>query len=90
MLSERERRTLDTIERHLRESDPDLVRAFTRGIPRRSALSMPSFLLVSGIVLMVLGSMLVTASVAVTGIAFTIAALALAYFRSGHRGHSPA
>lgn len=90
MLSERERRTLATIERHLIESDPQLARLFSRGLPRRSTLSMPTFLLVTGVVLMVLGSMLVTASVAVTGIAFSLVALGMAYYRSGHGWPSPA
>jgi membrane protein implicated in regulation of membrane protease activity len=49
-------------------------------------MSMPMFLLISGIFLMVLGSVLVTASVAVTGIAFALAALALAYFRATAQG----
>lgn len=90
MLSERERRTLAAIERHLAESDPDLARLFANGIPRRSGFSIPTFLLVTGVVLMVLGSMLVTASVAVTGIAFAVTALGLAYFRSGQGWPSPA
>ena len=70
MLSERERRTLASIERQLSESDPELARLFARGVPRRSRFSMPTFLLVTGVLLMVLGCMLVTASVAVTGIVF--------------------
>ena len=90
MLSDRERRTLAAIERQLTESDPDLARLFAGGLPRRSGLSMPTFLLVTGVLLMVLGSMLVTASVAVTGIAFAVAALGLAYFRSGQGWPSPA
>jgi hypothetical protein len=90
MLSERERRTLAAIERHLTESDPELAGLFARGVPRRSGFSMPTFLLVTGVVLMVLGSMLVTASVAITGIAFTLTALGLAYFRTGQGWPSPA
>jgi hypothetical protein len=90
MLSERERRTLATIERQLTESDPELARLFTRGVPRRSGFSMPTFLLVTGVLLMVLGSMLVTASVAVTGIVFAVTALGLSYFRTGQGWPSPA
>lgn len=85
MLSERERQTLAGIERHLTESDPELARLFARSVPRRSPLSMPTFLLVTGVILMVLGSMLVTASVAVTGVAFALGALGLAYHRSSGR-----
>jgi hypothetical protein len=90
MLSERERRTLASIERHLVESDPELARLFARAVPRRPGFSMPTFLLVTGLVLMVLGSMIVTASVAITGIAFALVALAMAYFRPAGRGWSPA
>lgn len=90
MLSERERRTLDSIERQLVESDPELARLFARGLRRRTRFSMPTFLLITGVVLMVLGSMLVTASVAVTGIAFAITALALAYYRTDQGWPSPA
>jgi hypothetical protein len=39
---------------------------------------------------MVLGSMLVTASVAVTGIFFAVTALGLSYFRTGQGWPSPA
>ena len=90
MLSERERRTLDAIERHLSESDPELARLFARGVPRRSRFSMPTFLLVTGVLLMVLGRMLVTASVAVTGIVFAVTALGLSYLRTGQGWPSPA
>ena len=90
MLSDRERRTLATIERQLVESDPELARLFAHGVPRRSGSALPTFLLVTGVLLMVLGSMLVTASVAVTGIAFAVVALGLAYFRSGQGWPSPA
>ena len=81
MLSERERQILASIEHQLVESDPELVRLFTRGVPRRAGFPLPTFLLVTGLVLMVLGGMIVTASVAVTGIAFAVVALCLAYFR---------
>lgn len=91
MLSERERQTLATIERQLTESDPELARLFSRGVRRRRfGFSMPTFLLVTGVLLMVLGSMLVTASVAVTGIVFAVTALGLSYFRTGQGWPSPA
>jgi Protein of unknown function (DUF3040) len=86
MLSDRERRTLASIERQLVESDPELARLFAHGVPRRTDSPMPTFLLVTGLLLMVLGSMLVTASVAVTGIAFALTALGMAYFRTNGRG----
>lgn len=91
MLSERERQTLASMERQLMASDPDLARQFSRGRPRRSGFSMATFLLITGLFLMVLGSMIVTASVAITGIAFAVIALCLAHYRSGTRGwRSPA
>jgi hypothetical protein len=86
MLSDRERRTLATIERQLVESDPELARLFAHGVPRRSGSALPTFLLVTGVLLMVLGSMLVTVSVAITGIAFALGALAMAHFRAEGRG----
>jgi hypothetical protein len=86
MLSERERRTLASIERELVDSDPDLARLFAGSRPRRSRFTMPTFLLVTGVVLMVLGTLIVTAAVAITGLAFTLSALAVAYFRPGSRG----
>jgi Protein of unknown function (DUF3040) len=91
MLSERERQTLASMERQLMASDPDLARQFARGRPRKSSFSMPTFLLVTGLLLMVLGSLIVTASVAITGIAFALVALCLAHFRSSTGGwRSPA
>ena len=86
MLSDRERRTLASIERQLVESDPELARLFAQGVPRRTGFPVPTFLLVTGLVLMVLGSMLVTASVAVTGIAFATLALGMTYYRAHGRG----
>ena len=90
MLSERERLTLAAIERHLVESDPELAGLFAHSVPHRRSSPLPTFLLVTGVILMILGSMLVTASVAVTGIAFAVTALGLAYFRSGQGRPSPA
>jgi hypothetical protein len=85
MLSDRERRTLASMERQLVESDPELARLFAQGVPRRTGSPMPTFLLVTGLLLMVLGSMLVTASVALTGIAFAMLALGMAYYRANGR-----
>jgi hypothetical protein len=85
MLSERERRTLAGIEQHLVESDPELARLFTSGRPRRTGTAMPTFLLVAGVSLMLLGSMLVTASIAIVGVVFAVVALGLAYFRATGR-----
>ena len=86
MLSERERRTLAHIEHALVQSDPELAQLFARAHQRRrSGLTMPTFLLMTGVGLMVLGSLLVTVSVAITGMAFALTALTVAYFRPDPR-----
>ena len=79
MLSDRERRVLERIEQELRRSDPDLVRKFTRMRTRRA--SGPAVLLGVGLVVMVLGSAIVSVAVAMLGIAIAGIALFLAYHR---------
>ena len=79
MLSDRERRVLERIEQELKRSDPDLVRMFTRMRTRRA--SGPAVLLGVGLVVMVLGSAIVSVSVAMLGIAIAGIALFAAYHR---------
>ncbi len=79
MLSDRERRVLERIEQELKRSDPDLVRMFTRMRTRRA--SGPAVLLGVGLVVMVLGSAIVSVSVAMLGIAIAGVALFAAYHR---------
>jgi Protein of unknown function (DUF3040) len=79
VLSDRERRVLDRIEQELRRSDPGFVRKFTRMRARR--ISGPSMLLTFGLVLMVLGSAIVSVPVALLGMAIAAIALVAAYYR---------
>lgn len=88
MLSDRERQTLVAIERQLVESDPELARIFAGGAPRRGRRGLPRVLLICGVLLMVIGSMIVTVSVAITGIALSILALCLAHARPAGLGRS--
>ncbi len=78
MLSERERRTLARMERHLLESDPDLVRMFTRAA-RGPGGTTPKFLLITGLVLLVLGSIVAAVPVALAGMTLAIFALFAAH-----------
>lgn len=75
MLSERERRILARIERHLIESDPDLVRLFARATAHDSNSSAPLFLLVTGLALLVFGSLIAAVPVAVVGMIVSVVAL---------------
>jgi len=78
-MSDRERRVLESIEQELRRSDPEFVRRFARLGKRR--LSGPAILLAVGLVLIVLGSAIVSAAVAVLGLGIAVVALAAAYRR---------
>jgi hypothetical protein len=78
-MSDRERRVLESIEQELRRSDPELVRLFTRLGRRR--LTGPAVLLAVGLVVIVLGSAIVSVSVAVLGMAIAGVALVAAYHR---------
>ena len=78
-MSDRERRVLESIERELRRTDPRLVRQFARLGRRR--ITGPSMLLTLGLVVMVLGSAIVSVAVAVLGIGIAAVALVAAYYR---------
>ena len=78
-MSDRERRVLESIEQELRRSDPELVRLFARLGRRR--MTGPSMLLALGLVVMVLGSAIVSVPVALLGIAIAAVALVAAYYR---------
>lgn len=75
MLSDRERRTLARIERELTASDPDLVRLFADKVTRGSAGDTPIFLLVTGLALLVFGSLIAVVPVAVVGMIVSVVAL---------------
>lgn len=80
MLNERERRMLARIERQLAETDPDFVRLFAAA-GRGSDSTVPTFLLVTGLALLVLGSLVVAVPVALTGITLSLFALFIAHTR---------
>ncbi len=82
MLNDRERRILERIERHLIESDPEFARLFSSLHHRGGQSRMPAFLMVTGLALMVLGSMAVAVPVALAGITVSLFALFTAYTRS--------
>lgn len=75
MLSERERRTLDDIERELATSDPQLAQLLAEPMVRPVRVTVPHILIIAGLLMIVLGaaaSSLVTASfgmmITVTGV----------------------
>jgi Protein of unknown function (DUF3040) len=78
-MSDRERRVLESIEHELRRTDPRFVRQFARLGKRR--ITGPSMLLTLGLVVMVLGSAIVSVPVALLGIAIAAVALVAAYYR---------
>ncbi len=90
VLSDRERRSLARIERHLVGSDPELARLFA-GQPRTVAARPGStFLLATGLLLLVFGS-IAAVPVAVLGMAVSLVGLFTAYARpSGRTRPSPA
>jgi hypothetical protein len=75
VLSDRERRTLARIERELTASDPDLVRLFARAARRGSDSSTPIVLLVTGLAVLVFGSVIAVVPVAVLGMVLSVFAL---------------
>lgn len=75
MLSERERRALARIERELTASDPDLVRLFAGAAVRGSGSDAPILLLVTGLALLVFGSLIAVVPVAVIGMIVSVVAL---------------
>lgn len=78
MLSDRERRILARIERHLVESDPDLARLLT-GELRVQRSGVPIVLLVAGLAMLVLGSLLAVIPVTLAGMAAAVFALFVAH-----------
>jgi hypothetical protein len=78
-MSDRERRVLESIEQELRKSDPEFVRRFSRLGKRR--MTGPSMLLALGLLVMVVGSAIVSVAVAVLGIGIAAVALLAAYYR---------
>ena len=88
-MSDRERRVLESIEQELRRSDPEFVRRFARLGKRR--LVGPAMLLAIGLVVIVLGSAIVSVPVAVLGMGIAGFALLAAYHRPlgfGFRGRT--
>jgi hypothetical protein len=88
-MSDRERRVLESIEQELRRSDPQFVRRFARLGRRR--MTGPAMLLVVGLVVIVLGSAIVSVPVAVLGMGIAGVALLAAYHRPlgfGFRGRT--
>jgi hypothetical protein len=83
VLNERERRVLARIERHLAESDPDLVRLFNGSAFASDAGRGPRMMLVVGLVLLVLGSVAAVVPIAMLGVAVAVMALWSAYSGSG-------
>lgn len=81
MLSERERRTLSRIERHLSESDPALAQVLATGSPPRSAWANPIMLLAVGLVLLVFGGIIAAVPVALLGVAIAVLAMFTAHRR---------
>lgn len=85
MLNDRERRVLARIERHLRDSDPDLARLFD-GAAHPATGTSPRFLLIAGLAMLVLGCAVVAVPVAIAGMVLSIAALVLAHVRPNGAG----
>jgi hypothetical protein len=81
VLSERERRTLARIERHLADTDPTLAHVLSTGTLPRSRWANPTVLLITGLVLLVFGSVIAAVPVAVLGIAMAVLAMFTAHRR---------
>jgi hypothetical protein len=79
VLSERERRVLARIERHLTESDPALAEILTTGTLPRSRWANPVVLLVTGLLLLVFGCVIAAVPVALLGIAIAVGAMYTAH-----------
>ena len=78
-MSDLKLRVLDSIEQELRRSDPQLVRRFARLGKRR--LTGSTLLLAVGLVVIVLGSAILSAPVAILGMGIAGVALVSAYHR---------
>jgi hypothetical protein len=81
VLSERERRTLARIERHIADTDPALAQVLSTGRLPRSWWANPTALLVTGLVLLVFGSVIAAVPVAVLGIGMAVLAMFTAHRR---------
>lgn len=84
MLSDRERRVLARMERHLWDTDPAFCGLFQRpgsGVRRsmHAAGALPCLLLAAGLALMVLGGITAAVPVAVSGILLAVLSLGLAH-----------
>ncbi|MFC4946921.1 DUF3040 domain-containing protein [Pseudonocardia sp. GCM10023141] len=91
MLSERERRILARIERHLVESDPDLARLFAghlRAYRSTSISGAHTLMLVAGLVMLVAGSLLAVIPIAITGMVVSVFALFVAHTRPQRLGNA--
>ena len=78
-MSDRERRVLESMERELRRTDPKFVRQFARLGKKR--ITGPALLLALGLLVMVLGSAIVSVAVAMLGIGIAAVAVIAAYYR---------
>jgi hypothetical protein len=87
VLSERERRALARIERHLADSDPVLAHILSSGTLPRPQWANPTMLLISGLMLLVFGSVIAAVPVAVLGIALAVLAMFTAH-RRPRLGHA--
>lgn len=93
MLSERDRRTLARIERHLRATDPALARFLARhgrSASMHDAGPGAMMLLGVGLVVMVVGATLAVLPVAVLGITATLVALLVGWGRTAGPSAFPA
>jgi hypothetical protein len=79
VLTERERRALARIERHLSGTDPALARLLATGSPPPSRWTSPTVLLAAGLALFVLGCLLSAVPLAVAGIGLAVTALFTAH-----------
>lgn len=75
MLSERERRTLDDIERELATSDPELAHLLATSPTRPVQVAFPQVFIVIGLVMIVLGSVMVSIVLAAFGMMLTVGAV---------------
>ena len=83
MLSERERLTLARIERHIAATDPALARILSTGTLPRPRWASPTLLLVTGLLMLVFGSVIAAVPVVVLGIAMAALAMFTAHRRPG-------
>lgn len=87
MLNDRERRVLARIERQLRDTDPHLAQLFDGSAPSDPGVT-PRFLLVTGLALLLLGTVLVAVPVAVAGMVLSGFSLLVAHTRPAGFGYA--